>query len=74
MQDIIRQKLEAEFPGDPIEINGSYSDGAHIEVIITSARFKNLSIIDQHRLINETLKDFLQNGTIHALKIKTRTP
>jgi len=39
---------------------------------VASARFSGLSLIDQHRLVNEALADPLRDGTIHELRIKTR--
>jgi len=72
LEQIVRQKLLEKFPDADIETAGSYSDGAHIQVSIISEKFKNLSLLEQHSLVNEALSDLLADRTIHALKIKTR--
>ena len=46
--------------------------GDHFQVTVTSPRFDGLSLLDQHRLVNEALADPLRDGTIHELRIRTR--
>ena len=46
--------------------------GDHFQVVVASGRFDGLSLIDQHRLVNEALAEPLRDGTIHELRIKTR--
>ncbi|MFS8797468.1 BolA family transcriptional regulator [Synechococcus sp. O70.2] len=33
-----------------------------------------MSLIQQHRLVNEALKPYLQDGRLHALALRTFTP
>jgi stress-induced morphogen len=46
--------------------------GDHFLVSVTSARFNELPLLEQHRLVNEALAAPLADGTIHELRIKTR--
>jgi len=46
--------------------------GDHFQVIVASDRFAGLSLLEQHRLVNEALAEPLRDGTIHELRIKTR--
>jgi stress-induced morphogen len=46
--------------------------GDHFQVIVASPRFAGLSLLEQHRLVNEALAAPLRDGTIHELRIKTR--
>ena len=46
--------------------------GDHFQVTVASPRFDGLSLLDQHRLVNEALAEPLRDGTIHELRIKTR--
>jgi len=46
--------------------------GDHFQVTVESSRFDGLSLLDQHRLVNEALSAPLADGTIHELRIKTR--
>jgi stress-induced morphogen len=41
-------------------------------VTVSSPRFKDLPLLDQHRLVNEALAEPLRDGTIHELRIKTK--
>lgn len=43
------------------------------QVVVVSEEFEGKSLIDQHRLVNELLRDELANG-VHALSIKTMNP
>ncbi|KAM9980929.1 hypothetical protein ACTFIY_003241 [Dictyostelium cf. discoideum] len=47
---------------------------SHFKVKIVSEKFETLSMIEQHRLVNEILKNYIGNGKIHALSITSRTP
>ena len=48
--------------------------GDHFHAIVTSVRFSGLSLLDQHRLVYDALAEPLADGTIHELRIRTRTP
>ena len=41
---------------------------------IRSDRFAGLSLIDQHKLVYAPVQHLLDDGTIHALQIKTEAP
>ncbi|KAN0038313.1 hypothetical protein ACTA71_000485 [Dictyostelium dimigraforme] len=45
----------------------------HFKVIIVSDIFNGKSIVAQHRLVNDTLKNEMKNG-VHALSIHCSTP
>ena len=44
--------------------------GGHYQVEIASALFEGKSLIEQHRIVNEALKELLETE-IHALQLKT---
>ena len=46
--------------------------GDHFQVTVASPSFAGLSLIDQHRRVNEALAGPLADGTIHELRIKTK--
>ena len=65
--------LQAAFPGaDELRVEDRTGGGDHFQVTVASPRFAGLSLIDQHRLVNEALADPLRDGTIHELRIKTK--
>ncbi len=46
--------------------------GFHLEAIIVSDHFKNMNLIERHRLVYQTMGALMQNE-IHALSMKTLT-
>ncbi|MCP4923265.1 MAG: BolA family transcriptional regulator [bacterium] len=45
----------------------------HLRITLVADSFENISMIKQHRLINECLHEELNNG-LHALALKTIKP
>ena len=65
--------LQAAFPGaDELRVEDRTGGGDHFQVTVARTRFDGLSLLDQHRLVNEALAEPLRDGTIHELRIKTR--
>ena len=65
--------LRAAFP-DAVELDVRDRTGTadHFHVLVVDARFGDLSLLDQHRAVNEALGEALADGTIHELRITTR--
>ena len=55
-----------------LSISDRTGGGDHFQVIVASARFDGLSLVDQHRLVYHALAEPLADGSIHELRIKTR--
>jgi stress-induced morphogen len=71
--DRLRQLLTASFPdAAELDVADRTGGGDHFQVTVASPRFNGLSLLEQHRLVNEALADPLADGTIHELRIKTR--
>ncbi len=71
--DPLRALLEQAFPGaEELEIIDRTGGGDHFHVIVQTDRFDGLSLIDQHRMVNDALAAPLADGTIHELRITTR--
>ena len=65
--------LERAFPdATELSVVDRTGRGDHFQVTVTSPRFDELPLIDQHRLVNDALSEPLRDGTIHELRIKTR--
>jgi stress-induced morphogen len=47
--------------------------GDHFHVTVVSPRFTGLGLVDQHRLVYDALSEPLADGTIHELRITTRS-
>ena len=71
--DRLRTLLEQAFPdAGELDVQDRTGTGDHFQVTVSSTRFAGLSLIDQHRLVNEALAGPLADGTIHELRIKTK--
>jgi stress-induced morphogen len=65
--------LERAFPdATELQVEDRTGGGDHFQVTVASARFAGLSLLDQHRLVNDALAEPLRDGTIHELRIKTK--
>ncbi|TML57969.1 MAG: BolA family transcriptional regulator [Actinobacteria bacterium] len=65
--------LQGAFPdATELVVEDRTGGGDHFQVTVTSPRFNGLSLLDQHRLVNEALADPFADGTIHELRIRTR--
>ncbi|XP_041970332.1 bolA-like protein DDB_G0274169 [Aricia agestis] len=76
----IKTKLQTALQTKHLDvINESYMHNVpkgaetHFKVVVVSSQFEGLPLIKRHRLVNETLKEELQNG-VHALSIVAKTP
>ena len=71
--ETLRTLLTEAFPdASELEVQDRTGTGDHFQVTVSSTRFAGLSLIDQHRLVNEALSGPLADGTIHELRIKTK--
>ena len=65
--------LRDAFPdAGELRVEDRTGSGDHFQVIVASPRFAGLSLLEQHRLVNEALAEPLRDGTIHELRITTR--
>jgi stress-induced morphogen len=65
--------LRDAFPdADELRVDDRTGGGDHFQVTVASSRFAGLSLLDQHRLVNDALAEPLRDGTIHELRIKTK--
>ena len=65
--------ISAALPGADVEVIDE-GGGDHLRAIVTAAQFEGSSRIDQHRLVRAAVKSRMDDGSIHALSITTRTP
>jgi stress-induced morphogen len=71
--DRLQALLRDAFPdAEELRVDDRTGGGDHFQVTVASGRFDGLSLLDQHRLVNEALAEPLRDGTIHELRIKTR--
>ena len=81
--DEIVERLRARFGSAPIDVqddshlhaghDGAKGGGGHYTVKIVSDLFAGKPPLARHRLVYDSLKDWMP-GRIHALSIEARTP
>ena len=78
MHEDIKEKLLQAFPGATIQVQDtsagheSHNSLTNLAVSVTWNGFEGLSLIKQHRLVHDAIKEELKT-TIHALRVKTQT-
>ena len=67
----IKVLIEQGIDSAQVEIAG---EGCNASVVVVSPAFEGKSLLEQQRMVYATLGELIQNGTIHALSIKSYTP
>jgi acid stress-induced BolA-like protein IbaG/YrbA len=68
----IKQMIEEGLPDSQVQVFGD--DGQHFDAIVVSEEFVGKSMVQQHRQVYATLGGKMEEGSIHALALKTYTP
>lgn len=71
MENEVRERLLKDFPDAEIDID--FADGKHMAIEIKSDEFMDKTLLDQHKMVNQALAELINNGSLHAMKLKTRT-
>lgn len=72
-EQLIHSKLEKELNPESLDVADiSGGCGSMFQIQVTSAEFEGLSTIQQHRLVNEILKDEVKQ--MHGLTLRTFKP
>ena len=67
----IIQKVKEALPGASVEVLDPLNDGVHLKASVVYAGFAGKSLVEQHRMVMNSLKQELQ-GELHALALETR--
>uniref|UniRef100_A0A8C1TWE4 BolA-like protein 1 n=1 Tax=Cyprinus carpio TaxID=7962 RepID=A0A8C1TWE4_CYPCA len=80
VETTIRNKLGQALKAEHLEVmNESHMHAvpagseSHFRVLVVSPQFEGLSLLQRHRLVNETLREEL-SSCVHALAIQAKTP
>ena len=64
--------IEAALPGAEVEVIDETGSGDHLRATVRAPQFAGRTRIDQHRLVRAAVQPRMDDGSIHALSIKTR--
>jgi stress-induced morphogen len=70
----LKAMIESALPGAAVEVLDEDGGGQHLKAVVSASQFTGLSRIDQHRLVKAAVKARFDDGTIHALSVKTDVP
>lgn len=69
----LTQMIEAALPGSTCEMVDQ-GGGDHLAASVVAPQFAGMSRIEQHRLVYAAVQDRFDDGSIHALALRTRAP
>jgi len=72
--DTIRERIITRFDDADVNVYDLTGGGNHYQVEVTTQAFAGKTPIERHRMVNETLKDLLEDGQLHALALTCRVP
>ncbi|MCB0872661.1 MAG: BolA family transcriptional regulator [Actinobacteria bacterium] len=69
----LTQMIEAALPGASVDVVDQ-GGGDHLAARIVAPQFAGLPLIQQHRLVYAAVQERFDDGSIHALALKTSAP
>ena len=73
MIEQIKNIIQLQLPNAKIVVTDPYNDGEHFEAIVICSSFNDLSLVNQHKIVMNALKEKF-SSSVHALALKTFTP
>jgi stress-induced morphogen len=70
----VKSMIEAALPGAEVDVTDETGAGDHLRATVSAPQFQGLSRIDQHRLVKAAVRERFDDGTIHALSVRTQVP
>lgn len=68
--DELARMIEEALPGAAVEVLDE-GGGDHLRAVVKAPQFEGLSRIEQHKLVKGAAKPKFEDGSIHALSIRT---
>lgn len=69
----ITQRIREAIPDAQVTLR-DLGGGDHWGATVVSAAFAGKSLIEQHKMVKEPLKEWIRSEEIHAFTLKTGTP
>ena len=70
----IERLIADALPGAEVEVVDETGTADHLRATVRAPQFAGQSRIDQHRMVKAAVQDRMDDGTIHALSVKTEIP
>ena len=69
--DELKRRIETHLPGSTAEVVDTTGTEDHFRAHVRAPQFAGLPLIEQHKLVYAAVQDMLDDGSIHALSMKT---
>jgi acid stress-induced BolA-like protein IbaG/YrbA len=69
--DEVRELILEALPGAEVEVSDETGEGDHLRAVVRAPQFADLSRVEQHRLVKAAVQERMDDGSIHALSVKT---
>jgi ferredoxin/flavodoxin---NADP+ reductase len=69
--DEVREMILTALPGAEVEVSDETGGGDHLRAVVRAPQFVDLSRIEQHRLVKSAVQERMDDGSIHALSVRT---
>jgi stress-induced morphogen len=73
LTDDVKTLIEGALPGARVEVVDE-GGGDHLRVNVVASQFDGLSLIEQHRLVKNAVRERSDTGELHSLTVKTSVP
>jgi len=70
----IERMIADALPGASVSVTDETGTGDHLRATVAAPQFEGLARIAQHRLVKAAVKERFDDGTIHALSVRTELP
>ena len=67
----VKQLIERALPGAEVEVADETGTADHLRATVHAPQFAGLSRLDQHRLVKSAVQERMDDGSIHALSLRT---
>jgi stress-induced morphogen len=67
----IEQLIADALPGAEVEVIDETGTADHLRATVSAPQFAGKSRIDQHRMVKAAVQHRMDDGSIHALSVKT---
>lgn len=68
IEEIIKSNLSSA------EVFFTHPEGCNLSITITSPDFKNLSLVNRHKLVLGFFSDYFSSGSLHAMSLSLKAP
>jgi acid stress-induced BolA-like protein IbaG/YrbA len=69
-KDLIKEIISSAIPNSICFFEGV---SCNLKLMVISSSFNGISLIEQHKMVLNPLKEHFESGTLHALSIETKT-